>query len=256
MSSDRIIRVHLLMQLRYNSLNDPISNQFSVFKHPSFQHLSECKMESIVDCVICKNPRKEGNLPLVTLGEKRSSGVNRASVERNDETIVTVPGHQVHKECQRIHCNSNKIAQAKKQGNKRPADSSARSVLRSEEKSFSFTSDCLFCGSALNFEQQKKRGAEIATLSRKDSVMAACSDRQDTDTVKGRILHFHDLPAADAMYHQTCSVNFCTGRQIPAMFLRDEPRTKEERVGRPQDVDQTEAFLEVAQFLLENDDER
>ena len=85
------------MQLPYNSINDPISNQFSVFKHPSFQHLSECKMESIIDCVICKKPLREGNLPLVTLGEKGSSGVNRASVERNDETIVTVPGQQVHK---------------------------------------------------------------------------------------------------------------------------------------------------------------
>ena len=92
----------------------------------------------------------------------------------------------------------------------------------------------------------------------KDSLLAACSDRQDVwaDTVKARILHVHDLPAADAMHHQTCSVNFRTGRQIPAMFLRDEPPTKKKRVGRPQDVDQTEAFLKVAQFLQENDDEQ
>ena len=60
-------------------------------------------MERIIDCVICKKPLKEGILPLVTLGEKGSSAVNRASVERNDATIVTVPGQQVHKECQRIH---------------------------------------------------------------------------------------------------------------------------------------------------------
>ena len=93
-------------------------------------------------------------------------------MERNDETIVTVPGQQVHKECRCIHCNSNKIAQAKKQGNKGPADSSARSVLRSEGKSFSFTSDCLFCGSAVNFEQQRKREQKIfkvVTLSMKNS---------------------------------------------------------------------------------------
>ena len=101
--SSCVLSVHLLMQLPYNSINDPISNQFSVFKHPSFQHLSECKMESIIDCVICKKPLREGNLPLVTLGEKGSSGVNRASVERNDETIVTVPGQQVHKDFTK-HC--------------------------------------------------------------------------------------------------------------------------------------------------------
>lgn len=145
-------------------INDPTSNPFSVFKHTSFLKLSENKMERIIDCVICKKRLKEGILPLVTLGEKGSSAVNRASVERNDATIVTVPGQQVHKECQRIHWNSNKIVQAKKQGNKRPADSSARSVLRSEEKCFGFTSDCFFCGLVLNFEQQKKRGQKFLKL--------------------------------------------------------------------------------------------
>lgn len=40
------------------------------------------------------------------------------------------------------------------------------------------------------------------------------------------------------------------------MFLWDEPPTKKKRVGRPQDEDQTEAFLKVAQFLQENDDEQ
>ena len=80
--------------------------------------------------------------------------------------------------------------------------------------------------------------------------------RCTADTVKARILDVPDLPAADAMYHQTCSVNFRTGRQIPAMFLWDEPPTKKKRVGRPQDEDQTEAFLKMAQFLQENDDEQ
>ena len=28
------------------------------------------------------------------------------------------------------------------------------------------------------------------------------------DTVKEQILHVHDLHAADAVYHQTCNVNF------------------------------------------------
>ena len=40
------------------------------------------------------------------------------------------------------------------------------------------------------------------------------------------------------------------------MFYRDEPPTKKEPVGRPQDEDQTVAFLKVAQFLQENDDEQ
>ena len=34
--------------------------------------------------------------------------------------------------------------------------------------------------------------------------------------VQARILHVHDLHAADAVYHKACSVNFRTMKQIPA----------------------------------------
>ena len=39
----------------------------------------------------------------------------------------------------------------------------------------------------------------------KDCILAACPDKQNAwaDTVRARILHVHDLSAADAMYHQT-----------------------------------------------------
>lgn len=110
-------------------------------------------------------------------------------------------------------------------------------------------------------EEHKKIGVEVfkvTTISMKDSVLAACSDREDAwaDTVRARILHVHDLPAADAMYHQTCSVNFRTGKQIPTLFLTGERHRKKKRVGLPQDEDKTEASLKVARFLQENDDEQ
>ena len=66
----------------------------------------------MADCIICKEPLEKGEI--VTLGQKGSESVNRASVERNDSTIYTVPGQQVHQYCRKIHCNPNKIAQAKK----------------------------------------------------------------------------------------------------------------------------------------------
>ena len=44
------------------------------------------------NCVICKEPLGKGEI--VTLGEKGSAGVNRASLEHNDSTICTVPGQQ------------------------------------------------------------------------------------------------------------------------------------------------------------------
>ena len=57
----------------------------------------------------------------------------------------------------------------------------------------------------------------MTTLDSKDTVLQTCSERKDEweEVVQARILHFHDLPAADAIYHQACSVNFRTKKQVP-----------------------------------------
>ena len=50
----------------------------------------------------------------------------------------------------------------------------------------------------------------------------------------------NDLFAADAVYHQVCSVNFRTKKSIPSQFATEDlPQAKR---GRPQDVAQKEAF--------------
>ena len=85
-------------------------------------------MADTENCVICKEPL--GKEEIVTLGEKGSASVNRASLERNDSTICTVPGQQVHQYCRKIHCNPNKIAQAKRLSIEGPNTSICRSVLR------------------------------------------------------------------------------------------------------------------------------
>ena len=46
----------------------------------------------MADCIICKEPLENGEI--VTLGEECSASVNRASVERNDDTVSTVPDQQ------------------------------------------------------------------------------------------------------------------------------------------------------------------
>ena len=186
------------------------------------------------NCVICKEPLDKGEI--VTLGEKGSASVNCASLERNDSTICTVPGQQVHQYCRKIHCNPNKIAQAKRLSIQSPGTSLANSVLRSKEKRFSFNHDEMM----------------------KDTILAICSERRDawSDALQARIMNVHDLPAGDALYHQTCSVNFPTGKQIPKVFVTDEPAQKKKRLGRPQDEQKLNAFLRVAKFLQGNDDEQ
>jgi len=64
--------------------------------------------------------------------------------------------------------------------------------------------------------------------------------------VNRRIEYANDLYAADAMYHQICSINFRTRRQIPSLKARvvdlDEPDAKKKR-GRPIDVQKDLAYL-------------
>lgn len=81
-----------------------------------------------------------------------------------------------------------------------------------------------------------------------------------------RIMSVHDLPAADAIYHQVCSVNFRTGKCIPHTFLEEtptkqqkylgRPKRKQSSSGRPTNDDQYLAFLKVAEFFREDDDEQ
>ena len=95
-------------------------------------------MDGKANCIICKEPLDQGpDSAIVTLGEKGSASVNRASLERNDSTICTVPGQQVHQYCRKIHCNPNKIAQAKRENAQTPDTSISHSKRRSAENAFS-----------------------------------------------------------------------------------------------------------------------
>ena len=56
------------------------------------------------------------------------------------------------------------------------------------------------------------------------------------------------------MYHQACSVNFRTLKQIPKKHGND---TDSKRVkGRPTDTVKSKAFLKVTEVLVENDEEQ
>ena len=56
------------------------------------------------------------------------------------------------------------------------------------------------------------------------------------------------------MYHQACSVNFRTGKQIPKKHGKDTDSKRAK--GRPMDTVKSKAFLKVTEFLVENDEEQ
>lgn len=219
-------------------------------------------MDETVNCAICKHDL-DGEGEVVTLREKGSEGINRASAERSD-TIDTVPGQQVHKNCRREYCLPSNIARAKKLAETTSSEttSNRHSLTRKAEHCFSFKTDCVFCGTKVEFGGQRKRSGEVfrvTTVETKDTILGICSERGDAwaETIRSRLLNVHDLPAADAVYHQTCNVNFRTKRQLPRIYEVDEsPAVKKKKVGRPEDEEKREAFLKVTKFLEENDDEQ
>ncbi len=85
-----------------------------------------------------------------------------------------------------------------------------------------------------------------------------CKTRGDewATAVQSRIDYFRgDIHATDCVYHQSCSINFCTMRNIPRQFTLAES-TKRRKSGRPKDSDQDEAFESVCEFLEESDEEQ
>ncbi|KAH3857786.1 hypothetical protein DPMN_100401 [Dreissena polymorpha] len=64
--------------------------------------------------------------------------------------------------------------------------------------------------------------------------------------IRARIEPVNDLPAADALYHQTCSSYFRTGKDIQEEF----------RVQPSKDTEASDAFLKVMTFFKDNDDEQ
>ncbi|CAH3027671.1 unnamed protein product, partial [Porites evermanni] len=110
-------------------------------------------MDEEITCAICQKSLHNVN-DVVTLREKGSEGINRASAESN-VLIQTVPGQRT-------------------------------------EQSFNFKTDCFSCGTNV---------FRVTTLETKHTVLQTCFERKDewAEVVRARILHVHDLPAADVI---------------------------------------------------------
>ena len=211
-------------------------------------------------CILCNESAEGLKNKLIKLTDKGSRGIRKASKERG-ESVDAKEGDYVHEKCRRDYCLKQNIDRAKRQSlSATPVI--PRPLVRAVESTFRFDRNCFFCGTEVNFEYNRKKSQDafrVTTLETKDSVLKVCEERGDSwaEVVKARLLHVHDLPAADAIYHQPCSVNFRTKKQIPSIYASTiTPPFKKERPGRPEDGDRTEAFERVAAWFVENDDEQ
>ena len=168
------------------------------------------------------------------------------------DNITFLPGQTVHVHCRKDYCNPIRI---KLSLNKKPTQTVLSPSLRSNTERFNFSTNCLFCAQRAKFVG-RKRGYNVypvRTVEFKNNIEKICIDRDDKQgsDVKSRLETIHDLPAADATSHQSCSVNFRTSKNIPQVG-----NEKGKKCGRPVNMAQEFAFQEIAKFLIENDDEQ
>ena len=210
-------------------------------------------------CIVCKESLDSRKTVLLT--QKGCDGISRAS-ERKQDNIQTSEGQKVHVECRRDYCSKKYIKQAcKKRELEKCSDVSGPSTRQSLGNSFQYKYNCLFCGQPDKYSGKKSthKLIPVRTMDFQQIIKQACASRNDgwAETVLGRIECVNDLHAADAMYHQVCSVNFRTGFQIPEQFIDDECQaTKRPKKGRPNDSLKADAFLKVVDYLESHDDEQ
>ena len=207
-------------------------------------------------CPFCEEDVENG-METVSLGQKGCDRIDEASQSRGNNSLRVFVGQRVHVNCRKRYTDKKDIS-IHSNRNKREACVEKRR-LRSEGF-FHFADHCVFCGTLT--EQSSKKGGEndvfpVRTSDFQRTILNVCCERGDAwaDSVRGRIEFAQDLHAADAIYHQACSVNFRTGLQIPSAYV-NPGQAKRPRSGRPSDVRKDEAFNQVIEFLRQNDEEQ
>ena len=207
------------------------------------------------DCVFCETYLSESQT--ATLTAKGCDGIRRASTERGVDIRVQ-PGQKVHQSCRRAFCNPNNITADTRKRTYEQSSMSRQNVLRSETPTFCFREHCFFCGFPGREDHRRKNKNQplikVRTTEFTEEINRTCDRRGDkwSEVVKGRLNIVSDLFAADAVYHQVCSVNFRTDKAIPLMFSSENQAPKK---GRQESAVQAEAFRQVAKHLEEIDGE-
>jgi len=213
-----------------------------------------------LSCVVCQKSISSDQ-PSSQLTAKGCDGINRASTARHSN-INALPGQHVHQNCRQVYTNLHYIEQSNRKRLGDLPSSNDKPSLRSSVGLFDYASHCLFCGQG---DPREGRNPDlklipIRTLDFQESVLQVCDKRNDewAKTVQGRIKAVHDLHAADAVYHKTCSNNFRTNKDIPVKFQQHDDNTSVKRMkrGRPHHVMQAEAFKDVMHNFEHNDDEQ
>ncbi|WAR20662.1 LOW QUALITY PROTEIN: hypothetical protein MAR_014636 [Mya arenaria] len=171
------------------------------------------------ECPFCNQPMVDSK-PTVALRDKGCDTINRTGRDR-DLNIHDSPGQIVHTECRhdfidpRNQCDNNSF------------DNNYVTQLSH------LINTCIFCGKHAKLNS-KKRGADVypvRTIEFQNTLKQKCIERNDSWSNENIVVL--DLPAADAVYHQKCKVNFRTTRQIPRCYSYTYETPPKKSPGRP-----------------------
>ena len=209
------------------------------------------------NCCICgrANLLQDGSSEFAVLTQKGCDKINEIDI-----SIGAQPGRKVHPKCRLDLIRPNSYKQDGMPA--KAKDSSPAVRRRSTSQLFNVKEQCLFCGLPAKYSG-KKKGYDVIpvrTMDFQDTVLMICKERTDpwSQIVHGRLQYLRDLHASDAIYHQTCSSNFRTGKDIPAQYSSDtDDSVKRTKVqGRPVDTVRSSAFEKVVQYLRDNEEEQ
>ena len=139
---------------------------------------------------------------------------------KKKDSLRVESGQFVHVECRKTYCNPNYIKRDNRNVQEKLSTSPPFTPLRSKTDKFSYKEHCLYCGQSV-IDKGRKRTCDVWSVrTLEPTILNICLQKNDvwSDTVRARIKQVNDLPAADALYHQTCSSYFKTGKDIPEEF--------------------------------------
>ncbi|CAC5414987.1 unnamed protein product [Mytilus coruscus] len=200
-------------------------------------------------CIVCL--KDDQPTTLIKLRQKGCLEIIRANQERGDG-LSALEGNFVHQLCRKTYTNPNDIKKYKKEKLVLRETNTNTPKLRSKSH-FDFKHHCLFCGNeATNSKKKDKNVFPVRT----DDFESRIHRNDDwAAEVRERLESVSDLHAEDAVYHQACSVNFRTCKNIPVFRSPISPDSKpENKRGRP--ALQEDSFYKIVDFLKHHDDEQ
>ena len=207
-------------------------------------------------CVICCKKFVDTEGPWVSVGEKGVSTLITCCKFINNAKLAEYLSScqdavNVHVDCRR------NFTKRKTRFESECSEQGAALVpkkLRSSTPSFDWKSCCFFCGKLASVDDRHQERSDIhvaSTLELYDSILDVCAKRMDAWSleVQGRLQSCNDFVAAEAVYHQQCSVDFRLGRnksELDLSCLSDRDKGKS---GKRKSCCMTESFLEMCEWL-------